>query len=92
MVGTDKFLRVAGELAAELRGAVSAAVLNRGYAAVLRAHNDDRGRTHIGSYEVAAIRDFRLERDVIPGRPMEDALDLALIDGLVGIDPVRDLG
>ena len=91
MVGTDKLVRVASKLAAEFRSTMRAAVFNHGYAAVLRACNNDRGRPDIGADEVAGIRDFRLERDVIPGRSMEDALDLTPIDRLVGIDPVRNL-
>src|SRR5262249_6301517 len=33
-----------------------------------------------------------LERHVVPGRSVEDALDLARVDRLVGVDPVGDDG
>ncbi len=69
-----------------------AAVLDHADRAVLRAHNHDRRRTDIRADEVAGIGNFRLERDVVPGRTMENALDLAPVDALVGVDPVRDLG
>src|SRR5438552_15760990 len=69
-----------------------AAVLADSDRAVLRScHHDGRG-ADIGPYKVAAVRDLRLERNVVPGRAVEDALDFALIDGFVSVHPVRNLG
>ena len=68
-----------------------AAILDHGDRAVRRARHDHRRRTDIGADEIARIWDLGLERDIVPGRTVENALDLALVDGLVGVDPVRNL-
>src|SRR5713226_3073412 len=69
---------------------MSAAVLDHADRAVFRARDNHRRRTDIRADEIAGIRNFGLERDVVPGGPMENALDLAPVDVLVGIDPVRN--
>src|SRR5215475_10441669 len=69
-----------------------AAVLDHAYRAVARARHHHRRRTDMRADEVAGVGNLGFERDIVPGGPVEDALDLALIDGLVGIDPVRNFG
>src|ERR1700739_4590977 len=57
---------------------------------VIGPRDDDRSRPDIRADEIAGLLDLGLQPDVIPGRAVEDALDLALIDELVGIAPIRD--
>ena len=83
---------VAAEFAAELGRAVRAAVLEHVDRAVLGACHDDRRRADIGADEVAGFRHFRLERNVVPGAAVKDSLDLALVDTLVGINPIGNFG
>ena len=92
VIGADEFVRRAAQLAAEFRGAVRAAVLERMDRAVRGARHHDRGRPDIGADEIAGVRNLRLERDIVPGRAVEDALDFALVNRLVGIDPVGNDG
>ena len=92
VIGADEFLGVAAELAAELGGAVRAAVLEHVDRAVLGARHHDRRRAHIRADEVAGIRHLGFERHVVPGAAVEDPFHLALVDVLVGVDPVGNDG
>src|SRR5437763_4628024 len=91
VIRTDEFVSAAGQLATEFRRPMRAAILHDADGAILRArHNHGRG-PDVGADEVARIGNFRLERDVVPGGPVKNALDLARIYRLVGVDPVRNL-
>src|SRR5262249_48232905 len=51
----------------------------------------DHGRwTDIGADEVAGLWHFAFQGDVVPGTAVKNLLDLALIDRLVGVDPIGD--
>src|SRR5262249_26029089 len=81
VVRADELLGVAAQLATELGGAMRAAVLEHIDAAVVGArHHHGRG-PDIGSDEIARLRHFAFERDIIPGSAVEDPVDLALVNG-----------
>ena len=90
VIGADEFLGRSRQLAAEFRGAMGAAVFEHVDRAVLRARHHDRRRPDIGADEIAGIRHLGFERHVVPGVAVEDAFDLALVDELVGVDPIRN--
>ncbi len=69
---------------------MGAAVLEHVDRAVVAARHHDRRRSNIGADEVAGIRHLGFERHVVPGAAVKDAFDLALVDELVGVDPVRN--
>ena len=92
MIGADEFFDVATELATEFRGAMRTAVLDDIDRAVVRAHDDHRRRPDIGADEVAGLGHFAFQSDVVPGAAVKNLLDLALIDRLIGVDPIRDAG
>ena len=89
MIGADELLGGAAELAAILGCAVPAAVLEHVDRTILGARDDDRRRPHVGADEIAGIGNLGLERHVVPGAAVEDALHLALVDILVRVDPIR---
>src|SRR6185436_16738348 len=88
MIGADEFLGVARQLAAELGCAMSATVFENIDRSVLPPGDDDGRWTDIRTDIVPRIRHFGFEGDVVPRAAVEDLLDLAFIDGLIGIDPV----
>ena len=88
--GERRRRRMAEGFAAELGAAMRAAVLEGVDRAVLVAREHDRRRPDVRAAEVARLRDLGLEADVVPRRAVEDAVDLALVDLLAGIDPGRD--
>src|SRR6202012_5188073 len=79
---------VASRMAAEFGATMRAAVLEYMDGAVFGARDDDRCRSDVRALEVAAIGDFRFERNEVPGMSMENPLDLAGIDLFTGVDPV----
>src|SRR5262249_47538058 len=59
--------------------------------ATLRVTRDDDGRLpHEALDEVAGVRDFRFEPDVVPRRTTKDPFLLAFVDLLVRVDGMRD--
>src|SRR5262249_5742880 len=54
------------------------------------AHAYDRRRADVGADEVTGLGHFAFQRDVVPGAAVENPLDLALIDRLIGVDPIGD--
>jgi hypothetical protein len=91
VVNAGEVARVAVRLAADGRAAVCALVDHRVDPALLVARDDDGRVADEGRLVVAGARDLGFERDVVPGRPVKNALHLACVDCLVGVDPVRNL-
>jgi len=75
---------------AEFGAAMGAAILEGMDAAVLIPRNDDRNAADIRADIITRPRQFRFKRDIVPGRTQKDPLVLALVNPLVGVDPVRD--
>src|SRR5204862_684631 len=73
---------------AELNATMRATVEKAVDGAVLAAHHQHRLFADPGALPVAGIRNFTFEREIAPGRSVEDALELAPVDVLVGVDPV----
>jgi hypothetical protein len=92
VIGADEFLGGAAELAAELGGAVPAAILDHVDRAVLGPRHHDRRRAHIRADEIAGVRHLGFERHVIPRAAVEDLFHFALVNVLVGVDPIGDDG
>src|SRR5579872_7371832 len=90
MVRADERPRVAAQLTAKFRRPMHAAVLEHADRAVLAAGHDDRRRSHVGANEIPGIRHFGFERHIVPCASVENAFDLALVDFLIRVDPVRD--
>src|SRR5436305_10988756 len=57
--------------------------------AVLTAGDDDRRLAEKGRLVIARVRQFVVEREVLPGRPEKDAVALGAIDLRIGEHPVR---
>ena len=90
MVGADEFFGVTAELATEFCGAMRTAILEHIDRAVGRAH-DDHGRwTDIGTDEVSGIGDFAFQGHIVPGAPVKNLFDFALVDSLIRVHPVGD--
>ena len=77
----------AGALDAQQVAAMGAAVDEGVDRAGRVAHDDDRGLADRGGDVVARFGEFHREAEVVPGGSLEQALLLALVLRLVGIDP-----
>ena len=85
-------LDVAAVVEGDQRAAMGAAVLEAVDRAVGVAHHDDRHLADLVGAVVALVRDVGLEADEVPGRGLEDLPHLALVVGLVLVDPVGHAG
>src|SRR5215471_1426151 len=90
MVRADELFDVSIELATELRGAMRTAVFEYIDRTVVGANDHDGRWADVRTDEVAGLRYFAFQSDVIPGATMENLLDLALVDCLIGVDPIGD--
>ena len=66
----------------------AATILDHVDRAVLVARDDHGVGPTLERMKSPGVGDLGFQRDVIPGAAVEDALDLALVDGFVGVDPV----
>src|SRR5205814_1497586 len=57
--------------------------------AVLTTGDDDRRLAEKGRLVIARVRQFVIEREVLPGRPEKDAVALGAVDLRIGEHPVR---
>src|SRR5947207_13091645 len=57
--------------------------------AVLTTGDDDRRLAEKGRLVIARVRQFVVEREVLPGRPEKDAVALGAVDLRIGEHPVR---
>ena len=89
VVGADKVLLVAMALAAELHAAVGAHVLDHLDAARVADHVD-RAFSHCRALEVAHVRNLGLQPDIVPVLPVEEALQLFLVQVFTGVGHERD--
>src|SRR5262245_27914447 len=83
---------IAVRFAAQQRAPMAAAIDHDVDAAFHVTIEDDRRLTDVGGAEITWLRDFRLEPDIAPQRPLEDTFLLGLIDALVVIQPVWHTG
>src|SRR5262249_9100334 len=90
MIGADEFSDVAAEFATELCGAGGTAILEDIDGPVIRPHHDHGRWADIGTDEVTGLGHFAFQRDVVPGAPMKNLFDLALVDRGIGVDPIGD--
>ena len=71
---------MAARLDAELRAAMRAAIDEDADLTVLIAHHDNGILTDIGLDEIAALRNFRGQADIVPRASAKNALLLARVD------------
>ena len=90
VIRADELLGVAAQLATEFRRAMRTAILEDMDRTVFGARDHDWSRTNVGANEIAGLRQFAFQRDIVPGAAVKNPLDLALVDDLIGVDPVRD--
>ncbi|MCY1544317.1 hypothetical protein D9M68_801920 [compost metagenome] len=90
VVGADELGLVAVALATETHAAVRADVLHHVDLAVGGARHDDRAFADRAALEVARVGDLGFQADVTPVALVEEALQLALVALLVGVDGERD--
>ena len=83
---------VAAVVEGDQRAAMRAAVLEAVDRAVGPAHRDHRHDADMVGAIVALVGDVRFQADEVPGRGLEQALHLALVVGLVLVDPVGHAG
>ena len=85
-IGATNVLRSGGKA---LAAATLLGDMLKGTVAVLIAHDHHGHVADERRFEIAGVRDLRLESDEAPRRAAENTLLLALIDVLVLVDPVR---
>src|SRR6185503_8248517 len=90
MIGTHERLALAAAVLAELHAAMRTAVLEHVEESIAIANQDDRSLADRGPLERARVGYLDLEPDVAPVRAVEDALQLALVDGGIGVNARRD--
>ena len=89
MIRADEAVCAALIFAAEFDALMGAAVLENVQPAIHVASHYHRIRADIGPHVIAWFRYFAFEPDVIPVAAKKNLLDFALIDVLIGVDPVR---
>lgn len=89
VIDADVVARVAGKLAPHQGAAMGAAVDKGANDALVVAVEDDRGLADQGRVEIAGVRDFGVEPEVIPHLPLKDPLLFALVNFGVMVEAVR---
>ena len=88
VVRADEAVCAAPIFAAKFDAPMGAAVLEDVQLAINVAGHDHWIRADIGPYVIAWFRYFAFEPDVIPVAAKKNLLDFALVDVLIGVDPV----
>ena len=89
VIDADDVARLAALVEHQQRAAMRAAVLERVQRSVLVAGHHDRHGPEVGAAIAVGAGQLGLEAKEIPGRPAKDPRLLLLVEGAVGIDPIR---